>query len=131
MSSKISLLGGRLDLELRQGSTFRRTLLVQGRDEAGVVTPVDLTGCDVRGQIRRTALDVTVVAAFTVTAVDLVAGRVQLLLTDETTAAITCGPKLTDSASLYEYDVEVEDSLGDVVPVLQGFIRIKAEVTRP
>lgn len=131
MTTKISLLGARLDLELRQGTTFRRTLNIQARQPDGeTLEPVDLTGCQVRGQVRKAALDATKVADFTVTVLDAAQGRVQLLLTDEVTAAFTCGPKISDPASLYEYDVEVQDSAGDVVPILQGSLRIKAEVTR-
>lgn len=130
MTSKITLIGARLDLELRQGTTFRRTLRVVQRIDANTTAPVDLTGSTVRGQVRKAALDVVKVADFVVTVVDAAGGEVELLLTDEVTAAMTCGPKITDPASLYEYDVEIEDSVGDVAPILQGSLRIKAEVTR-
>lgn len=131
MSSTITLIGGRVDIVIRQGTTLRRTLNVTQRIDETTTAPVDLTGSTIRGQVRKNALDADPPAAvFTVTTLDAAAGRVQLLLTDEQTAALTCGPKVTDAASLYEWDLEIEDAAGDVVPLLQGTLRVKAEVTR-
>jgi hypothetical protein len=131
MSSKITLIGARLDLELRQGTTFRRTVTVLQRLPDDSTAPVDLSGSSIRGQVRKAALDPDpAAAAFAVAVTDAAGGAFQLLLTDEQTALLTCGPKITDTASQYEYDVEIEDAAGDVVPLLQGTLRIKAEVTR-
>lgn len=127
--TKISTLGERLDLELHQGASLlpvRHTLV----DAAGV--PVDLTGYQVRGQIRRTALDATVVADFTCAlAPDPTLGWYQFSLSDEQTAGITCGPKITDPESLYEWDMEIETPAGDVRCTFYGTVRVKAGATRP
>lgn len=121
--------GTRWDHEMRQGATwgpFKHTL--RNPDQ----TLVDLTGCTLRGQMRRKALDGTLVAAFNITyASPRTLGWYTFGLTDEQTAAITCGDKLADPASLYEYDVELEDAAGQVMCLLWGEIRVKAEVTRP
>ena len=126
--TKISTLGEKLDLELHQGASLlpvRHTLLKPD------TTPVDLTGATARGQIRKTALASTVVADF-VTRIAPIAtdGWYEFWLTDETTAAITCGDKLTDPESTYEYDIEVEDAAGNVRATLYGAVRIKAGATR-
>jgi hypothetical protein len=127
---KISTLGERLPLELHQGASLppvRHTLL-----QADGITPVDLTGYQVRGQIRRTALDTVVVAEFIAQlAPDPTEGWYQFSLTDEQTAAIPCGPKLADPASLYEWDMEIEDPAGNVRCTFYGTVRVNAGVTRP
>jgi len=124
---KIANLGERLDLEVRQGSTLgpiRHELT--NPDEA----PVDLTGCVVRGQVRRKALATSVVAQFDVSIPDPLAGAYEFGLTDEVTATIPCGDTIADAASLYEWDMELEDALGRVQCTFYGAFRVKAEVTR-
>lgn len=116
------------DLELSQGATFgpvRHTLT----NPDG--SPVDLTGCVARGQVRRTALATEVLAEFVIGyAPDRTEGWYTFGLTDEQTAALTAGEKLTDAASTYAYDVELEDALGQVWRLLRGTLRVQAEVTR-
>ena len=131
---KVSTLGERLELELHQGASLLpvrhvvRTL-VDGQPEG---LPVDLTGYQGRGQIRRTALDADVVANFDIAfAPNRTDGWYQFSLTDEVTAAIPCGPKLTDPASLYEFDIELEDPQGNVRCTFYGPVRVKAGATRP
>lgn len=125
---KISTLGERLDLELHQGASllpYRHTLTYAD------LTPVDLTGHQVRGQIRKTALASSVVATFTcVLASPPSLGWYEFSLSDEQTAAIPCGDKISDVASLYEYDIELEDAAGNVRCMLWGLVRIKAGATR-
>lgn len=126
MSTRISLIGARVDLELPQGATWRETLTLLADG-----LPVDLSGSVVRGQVRHAALDADPPAAIiAVSVLDAAAGRVELLLTDEQTAALPCGPRLSDPASQYEWDLEVEDAGGDVRQLLQGLLRLKAGVTR-
>lgn len=126
---KISTRGEKLDLELRQGATLQRVR--HALTDPDTLAPVDLTGCQVRGQIRRKALDATVVATFqTAIAVPPTLGWYEFWLTDEQTAAITCGDKLTDAASTYEWDLELEDAAGNVINTFYGTVRVAAEVTR-
>lgn len=127
---KISTLGERLDLELRQGASLlpvRHNLV-----DPDTGNPVNLTGFQARGQIRRKALDTgTPVATFqTQIAPTATDGWYEFWLTDEVTAGITCGPTINDPASLYEWDMELQDAAGNVINTFWGVVRVKAEVTR-
>lgn len=127
--SKITALGERREIELRQGSTllFRQTLT-----DAATGLPLNLTGCAVRGQVRRKALAPDPeVASFAITiAPDPTEGWYEAELTDEVTVALSCGDTIADPASLYEYDIELEDASGRVLCLLYGPLRVRPEVTR-
>ncbi len=132
-TSKISTLGERRDLELHQGASLRpvRQYLTRRATPEAEPTPVDLTGAQVRGQIRKKALDATVVTNFgTRIATVPTEGWIEFWLTDEQTAAIPCGDELTAPESLYEYDIEVEDAEGNVDVCLSGAVRVRPGVTR-
>lgn len=118
--------GAQLDLKIKQGSTFAPSLGLKNPDG----TPVDLTNCMLRGQIRKKALDVSIVVALTFEILDAAAGSARMSLTDEQTAAITAGETTTTGASKYVYDVEMEDSQGAVRPLLYGAVTVFREVTR-
>lgn len=127
-TTKISALGiFKRDLELHQGATLFPVRHQVDDDGA----PADLTGWQARGQIRRKALDATVVASFeTRIAPDPTEGWYEWWLTDEQTAAIPCGDTLTAPESTYEYDIELEDADGNVRVTFYGTCRVKAGVTR-
>lgn len=132
-TEKISNLGLRRDLELHQGASLRPVRLNVVRRPTPDAEPaiVDLTGAQVRGQIRRKALDATVVATFQTRIAPVpTEGWVEFWLTDEQTAAIPCGDTLTDPASVYEYDIEIEDAAGEVDVALGGTCRVRPGVTR-
>ena len=126
---KVTTLGEKLDLELHQGASLlpvRHTLL----NPSG--TPVNLTGAVVRGQIRRKALDVAIVVSFTTRVAPVPTdGWYEFSLSDEQTQAIPCGDLISDPASKYEWDMEVEDAQGDVRCTFYGTVRVKAGTTRP
>lgn len=123
----IGTYGERLDLEIKQGSTFGPfTVTATGADEE----PIDLTACVVRGQIRRRALDTAIVVSFTCTITDAEAGEFQFTLSDEQTAGMTAGETTTKSESKYVYDMEMADSQGNVLPLLYGNVTVFREVTR-
>lgn len=123
---RIGNLGSKLNLDIRQGGTFSATVTLTNPD----ATPVDLTGATVRGQLRKTALDAAVVATFDVTITDAVNGVFEYGLTDEDTAGITAGEQPTEDASLYVWDMELEDTLGRVTPLFYGTATVLREVTR-
>ena len=127
---KISTLGERLDLELAQGATLQRvrhTLI-----DPDTLLPINLTGCVVRGQIRRKYLDPVVLANFSTAIAPAPAdGWYEFWLSDEVTATLPCGPRISDEASTHQYDIELEDAAGDVIKTFYGTVRVQAEATRP
>jgi len=122
----IGTYGENLDLKVKQGASFGATVNLTNDDG----TPMDLTAGSVRGQIRRKALDVDIIASLTCTITDAAAGAFTFSLTDEQTAAIVAGETTTKPESNYVYDIEFEDSLGGVTPLLYGKVVVFREVTR-
>ena len=120
--------GERWDWELSQGASFgpvRHAL----RNPDG--TLVDLTGCIVRGQVRRNPASPTVVAEFGIAYAPVrTDGWYEFSLTDTDTAAMTAGARVDDTASTYAYDIELVDATGRVFRLLYGALRLRAEVTR-
>ena len=126
-TTNTSLLGDRWDLQIKQGSSFGpfTTTLVNPNG-----TPVDLTGCTVRGSIRKTRLSTTVTAALTVTSDYDATGVFVFSLTPTETAAIEAGESLNSAASQYVWDLELLDSANRVTSIAWGAIQVLAEVTR-
>lgn len=123
----LGYIGEKLDLLIRQGATlgpFNVTLTNPNN------TPVNLTNAVLRAHLRKKALDVVKVAQFDVTITDAVAGKFQFGLTDDATAVITAGETLKDVASVYVWDMELEDALGRVTPLYYGDCKVFREVTR-
>ncbi|MFW6032457.1 MAG: hypothetical protein ACOCTI_03690 [Phycisphaeraceae bacterium] len=111
-----------IPLTLYQGATFdKRFTWKAGGD------PVDLTGCQVRAQVRRhlrateTLLDMTL-DNDQAKLHDPAAGRFGLYLDATTTA------ELAFSSGVYDLEVEFPD--GTVVRLLSGDVTLDREVTR-
>lgn len=142
MTTTLGTIGERMDLLIRQGATFGPFMFTMKAPKAGAVAqadgtyadadllPIDLTGCTLRGQIRKTPADVAVVASLAVTVTDAAGGSYQFELTDETTATIVAGIDLSKRESIYVWDFELQDSLGRVIPLYWGEVRVFREVTR-
>lgn len=107
--------GDNVDLEVKQGSTFSRDGAFANPDG----TPVDLTGCELRAQLRRTVDSPAV--NFGVEVTDAAAGEFTFGLSKEQTIGLT--------QSKYLWDFEYEDTLGRVTPICYGEVRVQAEVT--
>lgn len=124
---KISTRGEVQDFDLKQGATLRVEHTLKNTDGSAF----DLTGCQVRGQVRKSALSEPVVQQINTQVQSPESGGVyEFWLTDEQTQAIPCGEKPTETASQYVYDIEVEQPNGDVRCVLEGKIFVIAGVTR-
>lgn len=123
----LGFIGRKLDLTIRQGATFGpyRCTITNPDD-----TPVDLAGSDFRGQIRKRALDTAVAATIAVSITDAANGKFEWGLSDEATAAIAAGETFKATASNYVWDLEMQDSLGNVLPLLYGDVQVFREVTR-
>ncbi len=124
----ISIVGERLDLEVRQGSTLGpiRHQLSMPDD-----TPFDLTGYTFRAAVRRSAANTKIVATFDITMPSPEEGWYEMKLTDEVTAAFEVGISSTAVESRYAWDSEMETPDGDVTPLFFGELRVQPEVTRP
>lgn len=117
----------RYDLTVYQGETF--DLLLRLKNENG--TPFDLTGWQVRGQIRKTRRSVDVVANFEFVISNPITGEIQVILPFDVTEAIPAGETVSDLRSRYVYDIEIFNSQTNVVKrILEGYVRVSPEVTK-
>jgi hypothetical protein len=115
------------DVVVRQGSTFGPfTHRLKNPDG----TPVDLTGCTARGQVRKTPTAAAVVATLDCAIPAPLEGYYTFGLSDEATDAIPAGDRITDPASQYVWDVELVAADGSVRCTLYGKWRQAAGVTR-
>jgi hypothetical protein len=123
----IGNIGERMDLLIRQGATFGPfTATMKNPDES----PVNLTGCLIRGQIRRKPADSVIAATVEVTSPYDATGAYVFGLPSAVTAAIQCGADTSAPTSLYHWDLEMVDSQGLVHPLYWGEVRVHREVTR-
>jgi hypothetical protein len=131
---KISNLPEKITLECSQGATFGpiRFELVNPDPPDGDGLAVDLTGCTIRGKVRKTFLASTATCTFVATILDQTTdkGKFEIKLSDTTTAAITCGEKVTDKASKYVWDVELVDTDSRVTTLFRGPFIVEAEATK-
>lgn len=111
---------GAYDIVCEQGSTFSRTLTV--KDSNGDAR--DLSSHTARMQVRRTTSSSTTIIELT-TANGRIAttssGEIVLSISATDTAALTSGGV---------YDLEIEDSGGNVERVVEGIFTLDLEVTR-
>jgi hypothetical protein len=121
--------GANLDILVRQGSTFGPNRCTLTNPDT---SPVNLTGCTFRGQIRKTASDpLSSGASATFTIINAAAGIFDWEFTDEATTTLTADNiSETAPASVYVYDVEMEDASGRVIPLLYGNVNVFREVTK-
>lgn len=102
------------NLVVDQGTTFASSIeLLDQNDEA-----VDVTGYSARGQIRKHFSSTNSVSFTT----GLSNGSLVISLTANQTANIISGR--------YVYDVELVDSTGTVIRILEGIVTVTPEVTR-
>ncbi len=123
----IGYIGERLDLLIRQGATLGPFACTLTNPDG---SPVNLAGATIRGQIRKKPADTTVVASLAVNVLDAVNGLYSFALDAATTATIVAGLDVTKPESLYVWDMELADSLGRVIPLHWGDVRVHREVTR-
>lgn len=117
-----------IPLVIEQGATFRREFQWRSGATEETATPVDLTGCTARAQIRETYESTTALADLTTEndgiALDALTGTITLYLADTATTAL---PRLQRAA---RWDLEIVWPDGDVTRLFEGTVRIRPEVTR-
>lgn len=117
---------GNLNLIGKQGSSWK--FIIRIKDENG--QPIDLSDItEVRGQIRKTYSS-PIVKTWNCQITNAQQGEITISLSDEDTSEIPCGESYMDPESQYVYDIEIEDSNGNVSRILQGKLFIDPEVTR-
>lgn len=129
MATQIGSKGSELDLLIRQGATFGPVACTLTNPDT---SPVNLTGCTFRGQMRKTASDLlSTGCAFTFVITNATLGQFTIEITDENTTALAADVvSETGPSSQYVYDVEMEDASGRVIPILFGKAQVFREVTK-
>jgi len=126
---QIGTKGSELDLLIRQGATFGpNTCRLTNQDS----TPINLTGATLRAQVRKTPTSTLVPGAtgtFVIT--NAANGEFTWSFTAAATTAMPAGSESeTETSSIYVWDMELEDSIGRVIPLLYGKVYVFREVTK-
>ena len=112
----------KLKLQIYQGATFQHRL--RWRTSGG--TPIDLTGCMARMQVRSDIESPVVLLSLTTESGGITlggtAGTIDLLVSDEDTSAITWDGGV--------WDLEIAHPGGTVTRLAEGSISVSPEVTR-
>jgi hypothetical protein len=113
----------KLDITIEKGATFSLRLTRRNPDS----TPLDLTGCTARMQIRQSVAAPEVLLELTTVngkiVIDGPAGTIDLEISATETAALV-------ATKPGRYDLEVVDALGKVKRLVEGSVGFSAEVTR-
>lgn len=116
------------DFTIEQGATFTKTLTI--KDSSAAL--VDLTGQTFRGQIRKVAGGVDLLATFTCVVSDQITNKgevvISLTATDTSAIPITTQAKAVRKLDVYAYDVERVTG-SNVDRILEGEVSISPEVT--
>lgn len=121
---------GCLNLKIEQGTDFYRLLKIK----TSIGEPLDLTGCELRGQIRKHPSDKKILAAFSFFILNQTTnmGEVEMTLSAESTSAIPAvrhnsAKKISRELS---YDIELVDAVGEVERLIEGIVYLSPEVTK-
>ena len=90
--------------------------------------PINLTGCTMTADIKKTNQTSTVAASFTATLVDATAGMITLSL-PAASNTLTSGANATDPAGQYVWDLKVVTTGGAVSRPIGGTVTIIGSVT--
>lgn len=129
MPTTIGSKGAELNLLIRQGGTFGPYPLTL--TDPTTLEPLNLTGCTFRAQVRKSYSDLigpTAAADFTI--IDANTGQLEWSISESQTSALTAGVDENASASAYIWDMEMSDSLGRVIPLLYGDVKVFREVPK-
>lgn len=120
------LMAGTKNITIEKGATFSTTFTWSTKDAQNVITPIDLTTWSARAQMREEHESTLPVVSLT----SALAGGI--VLGAQGTIAITIGATATAAVPIDKgvWDIELEDSLGNVIRLLEGKVTFKPEVTR-
>ncbi len=115
----IGFLGERLDWHARRMATFGPMRFVMENPDN---TPVDLTGCEVFGWIKKTIDDETNLLTLEGVITSPTAGEYEIGVTAEDLAILKGGRDVIDSESRYPWRLFLRDHLTRVTPLYHGFV---------
>lgn len=115
------------NFDLDQGTNFRLDIALL--DDNG--DPYDITGQVVVGMVRKTASNKNVEATFVVEEDDFSLGQFALTLSAVVTSGFHMNPSYSAQRipTQFAYDVELHNTDGSVVRILQGVLNVSPEVT--
>ena len=121
--------GANLDLLIRQGATFGPIVVTLTNPDT---SPMDITSCVFRAQIRKTPSSTTTPGGSATTAiVSALAGQFSYEFPSALTTALTADSTSEESAaSQYVWDLEMDDAAGRTIPLLYGVVKVFREVTK-
>lgn len=125
-----------IDLQIKQGATFRRSLVWKTRDDAGTATPVPLAGYEARMQIRaRKGADTALLTltsdaesedysphAHLVLEPDDATGRIDIYIGATVTGQLT-------RSGVYDLELHLLGDPDEVVPFIGGAVLLDKQVT--
>lgn len=121
--------GQEVDLLIRQGATLGPIACRLTNPNA---TPMNLTGATIRAQIRKTASSAASTGAAAVCTITNAAnGEFTYEFTTAATTALVADEVSEEApASIYTWDMELEDASGRVTPLVYGKVNVFREVTK-
>jgi hypothetical protein len=119
---------GRTNFDIDQGSDFILNMSLLDADN----DPIDLTGAQILGQLRKTASSETVEAEFDFVPVNLANGEFIISLSASKTSQLKMSASFAAERTItqYAYDVKVIYSDGSINRILSGVVNVSPEVTR-
>lgn len=121
----LSNIGAQLNLAIAQNADFGPVTLTFTNADG---TPVDLTGCNLAADLKKTPTG-PVVEPFTCTITSPTTGVATLYMSAATTASLPCGASLTDPASAYVWDLKLTTGAAVISRPLWGNVTVWREVT--
>ena len=114
-------IGTRLDLLVRQGSTYELDIRLQNPD----TTPINLTGKSFLASITKDPLDErSLTIPFAVTIVDALDGKLKISMPPGCTRLLEAGLSYTDPDSKYYWLLDLVDDTEKVYPMLYGDVQV-------
>jgi hypothetical protein len=125
MAEVIGTIGDELDLLIKQGSVFGPMIVDLVNPDN---SPVDLTGCTIRANMRWKDHTATPAIAFDISYIDRVNGQFSFGLTATVTEDLKAGKTVDSTDSRYLWDLELVDSTGRPIPYFYGVARVFRDI---
>jgi hypothetical protein len=120
--------GQELNLTIRQGATFGPVVCTL-KDNAG--NPINITGYTVRASIRKSPFSRKLTGCnATCIITNAAAGQWSFEFTAADTALLAAGDNENSPESLHQWDMEIQEPSGKIIPVVYGTVKVFREVTK-